>query len=121
MRTPRQSLFYLSSGSRSVGRSRVSGIIETWKAKVLCHNIVCLIHEMYELGIESTFWKGENWAMPSEQDIWELLRRAEIAREHSRELVVELSIAIDKLHEAIKLARMNRGEIFCAENPPAQL
>ncbi len=25
-------------------------------AKVLCHNIVCVIHEMYELGIEPTFW-----------------------------------------------------------------
>lgn len=25
-------------------------------AKVLCHNIVCLIHEMYELGIEPQFW-----------------------------------------------------------------
>ncbi len=28
-------------------------------AKVLCHNIVCVIHEMYELGIEPTFWKGQ--------------------------------------------------------------
>jgi transposase len=27
-------------------------------AKVLCHNIVVLIHEMYELGIEPTFWNG---------------------------------------------------------------
>ena len=25
-------------------------------AKILCHNIVVLIHEMYELGIEPTFW-----------------------------------------------------------------
>jgi transposase len=25
-------------------------------AKVLCHNIVVVIHEMYELGIEPTFW-----------------------------------------------------------------
>ena len=25
-------------------------------ATILCHNIVCLIHEMYELGIEPTFW-----------------------------------------------------------------
>lgn len=24
--------------------------------KVLCHNVVCLIHEMYELGIEPDFW-----------------------------------------------------------------
>jgi len=24
--------------------------------KVLCHNIVVLIHEMHELGIEPTFW-----------------------------------------------------------------
>ena len=23
---------------------------------VLCHNIVVLIHEMYELGIDPTFW-----------------------------------------------------------------
>lgn len=25
--------------------------------KVLCHNLVVLIHEMHELGIEATFWK----------------------------------------------------------------
>lgn len=25
-------------------------------AKIVCHNIVCVIHEMYELGIEPTFW-----------------------------------------------------------------
>jgi len=25
-------------------------------AKVLCHNVVVLIHEMYELGIEPSFW-----------------------------------------------------------------
>jgi hypothetical protein len=24
--------------------------------KLVCHNIVCLIHEMYELGIEPNFW-----------------------------------------------------------------
>ena len=28
-------------------------------AKVLCHNLVCLIHEMYELGINPVFW-GES-------------------------------------------------------------
>lgn len=28
-------------------------------AKVLCHNLVCLIHEMYELGISPMFW-GES-------------------------------------------------------------
>jgi hypothetical protein len=32
-------------------------------AKILCHNIVCLIHEMYELGIEPTFWN--RWAEAS--------------------------------------------------------
>ena len=26
--------------------------------KVLCHNLVVLIHEMHELGIEATFWKN---------------------------------------------------------------
>ncbi len=25
-------------------------------AKIVCHNIVCVIHEMYELGIEPEFW-----------------------------------------------------------------
>ena len=25
-------------------------------AKIVCHNIVCVIHEMYELGIEPAFW-----------------------------------------------------------------
>jgi hypothetical protein len=24
--------------------------------KILCHNICCVIQEMYELGIEPTFW-----------------------------------------------------------------
>jgi transposase len=32
-------------------------------AKILCHNVVCLIHEMYELGIEPTFWN--TWAEAS--------------------------------------------------------
>jgi transposase len=27
--------------------------------KVLCHNLVVLIHEMYELGIDPVFWTGE--------------------------------------------------------------
>jgi hypothetical protein len=26
-------------------------------AKILCHNLVVLIHEMYEMGIDATFWK----------------------------------------------------------------
>ena len=25
-------------------------------AKVLCHNLVVLIHEMYELGVDPVFW-----------------------------------------------------------------
>lgn len=29
-------------------------------AKVLCHNLVVLIHEMYELGIDPAFW-GKEW------------------------------------------------------------
>jgi transposase len=29
-------------------------------AKILCHNIVVLIHEMYELGIDATFWKKDD-------------------------------------------------------------
>jgi len=28
-------------------------------AKIVCHNIVCVIHEMYELGIEPAFWGQE--------------------------------------------------------------
>jgi hypothetical protein len=27
--------------------------------KILCHNICCLIQEMYELGIEPEFWAGK--------------------------------------------------------------
>jgi hypothetical protein len=27
--------------------------------KVLCHNLVVLIHEMLELGIDATFWPDE--------------------------------------------------------------
>ena len=26
--------------------------------KILCHNLVVLIHEMYELGIDPVFWAG---------------------------------------------------------------
>jgi transposase len=29
-------------------------------AKILCHNVVVLIHEMYELGIDPAFWGGDN-------------------------------------------------------------
>jgi len=25
-------------------------------AKMVCHNIVCVIHQMYEVGIEPTSW-----------------------------------------------------------------
>jgi transposase len=31
-------------------------------AKVLCHNLVVLIHEMYELGIDPVFWAGSSAA-----------------------------------------------------------
>jgi len=31
-------------------------------AKVLCHNLVVLIHEMYELGIAPVFWASEDHA-----------------------------------------------------------
>lgn len=31
-------------------------------AKVLCHNLVVLIHEMYELGIEPDFWGNDERA-----------------------------------------------------------
>jgi hypothetical protein len=27
--------------------------------KVLCHNLVVLIHEMYELGIDPVFWNHQ--------------------------------------------------------------
>jgi len=30
--------------------------------KVLCHNLVVVIHEMYELGIEPVFWSAESQA-----------------------------------------------------------
>jgi transposase len=30
--------------------------------KVLCHNLVVVIHEMYELGIDPTFWAGDDGA-----------------------------------------------------------
>ncbi|MGC2559443.1 MAG: transposase, partial [Terriglobales bacterium] len=36
-------------------KSDVAMINETL-CKVLCHNLVVLIHEMYELGIEPSFW-----------------------------------------------------------------
>lgn len=31
-------------------------------AKVLCHNVVVLIHEMYELGIAPVFWESNGQA-----------------------------------------------------------
>ena len=33
--------------------------------KVLCHNLVVLIHEMYELGIDPVFWANE----PTPQEV----------------------------------------------------
>ena len=36
-------------------------------AKVLCHNICCLIQSHYELGIEATFWGKEDMAVKSEK------------------------------------------------------
>jgi hypothetical protein len=33
--------------------------------KVLCHNLVVLIHEMYELGIDPVFWADEGHAQES--------------------------------------------------------
>jgi hypothetical protein len=32
-------------------------------AKILCHNICCVIQEMYELGIEPTFWGSDEEAV----------------------------------------------------------
>jgi hypothetical protein len=26
--------------------------------KLLCHNLCCLVHALYELGIEATFWSA---------------------------------------------------------------
>jgi hypothetical protein len=43
---------------RDIGRQRLNshgGRGETLY-KVLCHYLVVLIHEMYELGIDSVFW-----------------------------------------------------------------
>jgi hypothetical protein len=42
-----------SSGLRS--KTDVAMVNETL-CKVLCHNLVVLIHEMHELVIETTFW-----------------------------------------------------------------
>ncbi len=36
-------------------RTETAQVNETL-AKVLCHNLVVLIHEMYELGIDPIFW-----------------------------------------------------------------
>jgi transposase len=41
-------------------------------AKVVCHNIVCLIHEMYELGIEPMFWTETETPSPVAQKLPEL-------------------------------------------------
>jgi hypothetical protein len=38
-------------------------------AKVLCHNICCLIQSMYELGINPVFWGEEQAAMPEPFDV----------------------------------------------------
>ncbi len=40
-------------------KTETAQVNETF-AKVLCHNLVGLIHEMYELGIEPVFWGDGN-------------------------------------------------------------
>ena len=41
------------------GTVRKCGAASLLKGKIVCHNLVVRIHEMYELGIEPQFW-GEN-------------------------------------------------------------
>ena len=36
-----------------------TGMINEVLAKFVCHNICCLIHALFELGIESKFWEPE--------------------------------------------------------------
>lgn len=38
-----------------MGKADVAMVNEAL-AKVLCHNLVVLIHEMYEIGVEPSFW-----------------------------------------------------------------
>jgi hypothetical protein len=37
-------------------RKTDTAMVNETLCKVFCHNIVVLIHEMYELGIDPTFW-----------------------------------------------------------------
>ena len=46
----------MSSHPTITTRPRVAQVNETL-AKVLCHNLVVLIHEMYKLGIDPVFWE----------------------------------------------------------------
>jgi hypothetical protein len=41
-------------------------------AKVLCHNIRCLIQGHYELGVNATFWGKEDAAVASESSEMEV-------------------------------------------------
>lgn len=50
-----------TQGPRLV-RADVAMVNETL-AKVLCHNLVVLIHEMYELGLDPSFWAGATDAL----------------------------------------------------------
>lgn len=45
----------LPEGSGVRSKTDVAMVNETL-CKVLCHNLVVLIHEMYELGIDPAFW-----------------------------------------------------------------
>jgi len=47
---------------RSGSKADISMVSETL-CKVLCHNIVVLIHEMYELGMDPMFWNSSQRAV----------------------------------------------------------
>jgi len=43
-------------GTRIRSKTNVAQVNEVL-CKLLCHNLCCLVHATYELGIDATFWK----------------------------------------------------------------
>jgi hypothetical protein len=45
--------------SDSEGENRAMVMVDETLCKILCHNLVVLIHEMCELGIDPEFWPND--------------------------------------------------------------
>jgi hypothetical protein len=90
-------------------KTDVAQVNETF-AKVLCHNLVVLIHEMYELGIEPIFWAESS---PT-QEVARLLREhlVRLGRRLALSLVLgEQAWATGFLLALARLPRVLKGRV----------